>query len=443
MPRVYLSAFDLYRIGPGPSAIYTVGPQRAAMAFAHALAADGLLPSVDRVQVELFGGLAFHGRAHASGAAIVAGLAGLAPERCDAATLRRCEADAERDGLVALGGRHRIRLEPGRDIRYIVNLSLAQDGSAMRFHARGLDGESVAARVYFSVGGGAILADGEAPPPSRRVPYPFASASHLLDACRSYGKRIHDLARANECALASPGEVDARLAQVAASMRAAVTRGLAAEGSLPGGRARTAATWHRSAQAAGTPTERCTIFATAVGEENAAGGTIVTAPSAGAAGPVAALLHQWQASGAHEGRSRPGDFLLAGAAVGAILRQAGLVHVGCQGEIGVGAAMAAAGYAAVNNASNAQVLLAAERALAPHLGLACDLDHGLIEDPCIQRGALAAARAYDAATAALRVPEPRVGLDMVARSLLASGRGMGERHKSASIGGIAVNVVEC
>jgi len=445
MPRVYISAFDLYRIGPGPSAIYTAGPQRAAMSFAHALAADGLLPAVARVHVELYGGLAFHGRAHASGPAIVAGLTGLPPEGCDVAALFRCEAAAARDGFVSLGGRHRIPLVPDRDIRYRVDRAFPGDSNAMRFTARDLAGEPLASRVYLSVGGGAIDAGDEvAPPLAKRVPYPFMSAITLQEACRVHGKRIHDLARANECALASPTEVTARLARVAASMRGAVARGLAAEGVLPGGSARTAALWHTAATAATqTPAERCTILATAVGEENAAGGTVVTAPSAGAAGPVAALLYHWQESGAHDAQARASDFLLAGAAIGAILRQAGLVHVGCQGEIGVGAAMAAAGYAAVHNASNAQVLLAAERALEPHLGLACDLEGGRIEHPCIERGALAAARAYDAATSALRAPAPRVGLDLLARSLLASGRGMSERPKAASIGGIAVNIVEC
>lgn len=413
------------------------------MAFAHALMADGLLAGIARVRAELYGGLAFHGREHSSGAALVAGLVGLPPDACDAGALARCEALARRDGRIALAGRHRIHFDPARDVRYVVDRSLAQDGSAMRFVALDLAGDVAATRTYLSAGGGAIILEGEPPPASaRRVPYPYASAGELVDIARANGKRIHDLARANECALASPGEVERQLARVASVMHDTVTRGLAAEGALPGGRPRTARLWHEASRHQ-PPAQRCIVYATAAGEENAAGGTIVAAPSAGAAGPVAALLFLWQAQGAFGAQRRTGDFLLAAAAVGGVLRHAGVTHVGCQGEIGVAAAMAAAGYAAVQEASNAQVLHAAALALEPHLGLACDLAAGRIEDPCIERGALAAERAHDAAVAALRVPAPRLALDHLARAMVASGRGLSERPKAASIGGIACNVVEC
>ena len=158
---------------------------------------------------------------------------------------------------------------------------------------------------------------------------------------------------------------------------------------------------------------------------------------------MAALLQLWRDTAPLAHEERAGDFLLAGAAVGGILRSAGVRQAGCQGEIGVAAAMAAAGYAAVHNASNAQILFAAERALEPHLGLGCDLATGRVEDPCIERGALAAARAYSAAVAAVRHPNPRVGLDALANSLKESARAMTGRYKESSIGGVAVNVVEC
>jgi L-serine dehydratase len=223
-----------------------------------------------------------------------------------------------------------------------------------------------------------------------------------------------------------------------------VERGLTGEGRLPGGRHRTASSWHdASREAQAMPAQLCAVYATAVGEENAVGGRVVAAPSAGAAGPVAALMQLWRDSEPVGHDELAMDFLLAGAAVGGIMRRAGARHVGCQGEIGMGAAMAAAGFAAVHNASNAQVLYAAERALEPHLGLECDLHEARIEDPCIERGALAATRAYEAAAAALRVPKPAVNLDAVVRLMLESGRVMAGRHKSATIGGLAVNVIEC
>jgi len=438
---VYVSAFDLYRVGPGPSSTYTGIPQRAALRFIRALAADGVLAGVDRVEVELYGGLAFLGREHATDAAIVAGLAGEPPERCDAAALARSHAHAEAHGLLAAGGRHRVRFAPSRDIRRVVHQSFAGDGNAVCFLARDVRGASVATRMYFAGGDGSVCAEDEiAQRPPRRVPYPFASAAMLAEACRARGKRIQDLARANECALASPDEVQSRLTLTAQAMRASVERGLATDGALPGGRTRVART---QALAATAPAQRCAAFATAVGEENAAGGTIVTAPSAGAAGPVAALLHHWRETGPWQAEERTRDFLLAAAAVGGLLRASGMLQVGCQGEIGVAAAMAAAGFAAANDASCAQALFAAERALEPHLGLACDLADGRVEDPCIERGARAAARACDAAAAALRLPQPRVGLDTLTRALVESGRGMTTRPKSASIGGLAVNVVEC
>ncbi|MFO1323883.1 MAG: L-serine ammonia-lyase [Burkholderiales bacterium] len=444
--RVYVSAFELYRIGPGPSSSYTVGPQRAALRFVHDLEADGLIAQVARVEAQLYGGLAFHGRAHASDRAIVAGLAGLLPERCDAASLASCTSRAEADRALALGGRHAVRFDPSRDLRTIVDHSLANDGNAVRFLARNLRGDVVASRLYFSTGGGGVLAEGDAAEGAwmPRVPYPFGSATELLAACAAHGKRICDLVRANECALFSPGEVRAGLLAAAQAMRSAVERGLTTEGKLPGGRRRTAPSWADGMRAQGAPpAQMCAVYATAMAEENALGGRVVAAPSAGSAGPVAALLQLWRDSAPVQKDDHAIDFLLAGAAVGGLLRASGVRNVGCQGEVGVASAMAAAGLASVHNGSNAQVLHAAERALEPHLGLACDPAGARIEDPCIERNAQAAVRGYHAAMAAIRLPSPRVGLDVLARSLVASGRTMSARYKSASIGGLAVNVAEC
>lgn len=443
---MYVSAFELYRIGPGPSSSYTVGPQRAALRFVHDLEADGLLPLTTRVEAELYGGLAFHGREHASDQAIVAGLSGQVPERCDAGSLALCLARAQTERTLPLGGRTPVRFDPARDLRLVVNHSLAQDGNAVRFLARDRRGEVLASRLYFSTGGGTVVAESEAGNAVRtpRVPYPYATAEALLDACRTHGKRLCDVARANECALFSPGEVRAGLLLVAQTMRTAVERGLTNEGKLPGGGRRTAPSWADATRAAGgAPAQMCAVYATAMAEENATGGRVVSAPTAGSAGPVAALMQTWRDSAPMQQEDRATDFLLAGAAVGGLLRVGGVKQVGCQGEVGVAAAMAAAGLACVLNGSNAQVLYAAERALEPHLGLACDPQGGRIEAPCIERNAQAATRAYDAAMAAIRMPAPPLGLDMLARSLVQSGRAMSGRYKSASIGGIAVNVAEC
>lgn len=443
---MYVSAFELYRIGPGPSSACTVGPQRAALRFVHDLAADGMTGVTARVEAELYGGLAFHGREHSSDRAIVAGLSGLLPERCDSAALALCLDRATTERSLPLGGRQRVGFDPAHDLRLVVNHSLAYDGNAMRFLARNVRGEIVASRIYFSSGGGTVLADDDASRgvPMPRVPYPFRTADALLAACQSHGKKIPDLVRANECAFFSPGEVRAGLLVVAQAMRASVERGLATEGVLGSGSKRTAPSWSDAARATGAaPAQLASVYATAAAEENAAGGRVVSAPTCGSAGPVAALLQLWRESAPLGHEDRVLDFLLAGAAVGTLLRAAGVQQVGCQGEVGVAAAMAAAGFAAVQGASNAQVLYAAERALAPHLGLACDPAGGRIEHPCIERNALAAARAYEAALAAVRTPAPRLGLDVLARSVVESGRAMAGRYKATSIGGVAVNVAEC
>jgi L-serine dehydratase len=443
---VHVSAFELYRIGPGPSSSCTVGPQRAALRFVHDIATDGVLPLTTRVEVELYGGLAFNGREHGSDKAIIAGLGGHIPERCDAAALALCVSRVEAEHSLLLGGRHQIRFEPAQDMHTVIDRSLAFDGNAVRFLARNTRGEILASRVYFSIGNGAVLAEedaGEAPP-MPRLPYPYATADDLLALCHAQRKRIPDLVRANECAMHSPGEVRTGLLLVAQSMHSAIERGLTTEGVLPGGTRRTASSWADALRATGaTPDQLCAVYATAVAEENAAAGRVVAAPSSGAAGPVAALLQHWRDSGPLQHDDRTIDFLLAGAAVGGLLRCAGVQQVGCQGEVGVAAAMAAAGYATVLDGSNAQILHAAERALEPHLGLACDPAGGRIEDPCIERNAMAATCAYTAAVAAVRAPVSRVGLDMLARSVVESGRAMTSRPKSTSIGGLAVNVVEC
>ncbi len=445
-PDVFVSAFELYRIGPGPSSSHTLGPQRAALRFVHDLAADGLLASTRRVAAELYGGLAFTGREQGADLAVVAGLAGLAPERSDRELLNRCVERAQEMGTVALGGRQVVQFTPARDLRFVVDQSVAYDGNALRFVASDARGQMVASRVYFSTGGGALLSEDDAQraPPMPRMPFSCESGQAILDACREHGKKIPDLARTNECTLFSPGELRTGLLQVAQIMRMSLERGLTTEGTLPGGRERHAPREADALRSVETDqSRRAAIYAMAVAEENAAGGRIAAAPSSGSAGPVAALLQLWRDSGTIDQEDSSVEFLLAGAAIGGMLRIAGVRHVGCQGEVGVAAAMAAAGYASVLGGSNEQVLYAAERALAPHLGLACDPDGGRIEDPCIERNSLAAKRACEAATAAVKTPAPSNGLDLLVRTMIENGHDMSTRYKSLSVGGVAVNATEC
>ncbi len=443
---MYLNVAAAYRIGPGPSSSQTVGPLEAARRFVHELAADGLVGRTARVRVELFGALACTGRELGASRAVVAGLAGIPTATCDAALLARCTADADTDRSIALAGRHRINFHPARDILFRIDQALVYDGNALGFSALDAAGGTLASRVYFSLGDGLVVAQDE--PAGRRgparVPYPFATADELLDVAHQHRKRIADVALANECVVQSPGDVRTTLLRVADAMRASIERGLATDGTLPGGRVRRAPAHADALRASNASAAQwCAVYATAVAEENASGGRIVAAPSNGAAGPVAALLTHFRETKPLAIEDRTVEFLLAAAATGGVLRAEGLMQAGCQSVVGLAAAMAAAGLAAVQGGSNGHVLLAAELALETHLGLACDPEGARIQEPCIERNAAAAGRAWTAAQNALRQPAPRNSLGALVRSMVDRGRQMAGRHKQASLGGIAINVADC
>ena len=442
----YVSVFEVLRAGPGPSSAHTVGPLVAAQRFVHDLSADGVAAATARVEVELYGGLACAGRDAGAAQAIVAGLAGKSQSAFDAAALAACHAQVDADGAIALGGRHRIGFVPGRDIAFRVDRSPGIGGNALRFVARDAHGGPLASRWYLSIGDGEVIAETERGIARQgpRVPFPFASADELLAVTQAQGKKIAVLALANEAGQKSPGEVRAALTYLGAVMRASVERGLSSDTLLPGAITRRAGAQADALHAAGgTPVQWCTVFATAVGEENACGGRVVAAPTSGAAGPVAALLVHWRESTPMATDEGVVDFLLTAGTIGGLLRASGLRQAGCQSAVGVAAAMAAAGYAAVQGASNRQVLRAAELALEPHLGLACDPVGGRVQQPCIERNAAGAARAYAAAEAAIHHPDPRSALDSLTRSMIESGRGMTQRYKEASISNAPVNIAEC
>lgn len=444
----YLSLFSVLRPGPGPSSMHSAGPWIAARRYVHELAASGHLPAVARLGVELYGSAACVGRECRAGAAIVAGLEGLDRSECDAAAVKRTHAACSSRGTVFLDGRHEIRFDPADDIGFRIDRALAFDGAAIRFAAFDASGATIADRLYLPVGDDVVLARGEtgASGATLRVPYDYAPSSDaLIDACRAAGgRRLGFVALANEGALAPPGEVRARLLAIAEAMRAAVDRGLARTGPLPGRRKRTALSLADGLDGERTTAaQRCRIYAIAAAEENAAGEVVVAAPSSGAAGVVAGLLRHVLSLHPGDVDNAAVDFLATAGATGALLRRAGMRQVGCQGEIGVAAAMAAAGAAAVLGATPPQALHAAELALQPHLGLACDPVGGRIESPCIERNGLAAARACAAASAAVRVPEPRVALDAVVRSMVETARSLGARYKEASLGGVAMSMPDC
>lgn len=441
----YVSLFEVLRVGPGPSSTHTAGPYHAARRFVHELAAAGRLTHAARLGVELYGGAACGGRDNGAAGALVAGLESCELRQCDAVTLaaRLAQASAARE--VALGGRHKTAFDPAADIGFRIDRALAWDGNAVRFAAFDRAGAVLADRVYLTPGDDRVLAPGEPPGPAPRVPYECASADDLIQHCRKSGRKIAVLALANETALRGPAEVRSRLGVLHEAMREAVSRGLDA-GVSPGVHRRARIAPDRAVRLADAATpahERCAILALAAAERNAAGASVVAAPSNGAGGTVAGVLVHALDAQPESADARAVDFLATAGAVGALLRAQGLRQVGCQGEIGVASAMAAAGYTAVLGGTPHQILHAAETALKAHLGLGCDPHNGRIETPCIDRCETAAARACTAALAAVRVPSPPIAFDRVAASMIESGRALAGRFKQASLGGIALSVPDC
>ncbi|MBS0319955.1 MAG: L-serine ammonia-lyase, iron-sulfur-dependent, subunit alpha [Proteobacteria bacterium] len=442
----HVSVFDVLRPGPGPSSAQTIGPFEAARRFTHALAADGLVGNTVRVHVELYGALACNGRANRTAEAIIAGLAGHRPEAADAGTLDLAYATVGGANRLPLGGKRQIGFDVDRDIAWRVDRALPGASNALRLIARDSSGGILAERYFLSIGDGEVVEAAEArlAREAPRLPYLYTNARALLDVAAVAGKHLAGIGLANEAVFRSPGDIRRDLAARGDLMLRSVVRGLSAVAELPGGTLRRAPAQAEALRGSpASPAQWCAVYAQAVAEENAAGGAVVAAPTQGAAGPVAALLAHWRNAGPLEADEGTLDYLLTAGVVGGLLRTLGLRQAGCQGVVGVASAMAAAGYAALLGATNAQVLLAAELALAPHLGQACDPTDGRTQKPCIARNAAAAAQAHVAAHTALARQNPVVGLDNVALAMIESARSMATRYKDASPAGAALNVTEC
>jgi L-serine dehydratase len=451
-----IGVLDLFRIGIGPSSSHTVGPMRAARRFAAALD-----PRVDGVEVHLYGSLAATGIGHGTPDAVLAGLAGHEPETVDIDLMRANVADIRATGSIRIDGRS-IALPHEAIVMHPLTV-LDGHPNGMRFVGRSA-GEIVDDQTWFSVGGGFITRDpSAAPPPDRTpVPFPFSSGAELLDRCAQTGMAIHEVMRADELAVRSADELDSGIAAVWTAMDSCIAAGLATSGTLPGGLGvgRRAHDWHEALLREGdsdSPTlvvEWIDVFALAVNEENAAGGRVVTAPTNGAAGIVPAvlkyaleLLPAYRDASADVRADAVRRFLLTAAAVGTLYKARASIsgaEVGCQGEVGSASSMAAAGLAELLGASPAQVENAAEIAMEHNLGLSCDPVGGLVQIPCIERNAVGAAKAVNAASIAMRGDGThRVSLDQVIETMRQTGMDMHEKYKETSRGGLAVNVIEC
>ena len=459
---MFVSAFDLFKIGLGPSSSHTVGPMRAALRFVHAVEAEGKLASVERVGVDLYGSLALTGRGHGTDRAVLLGLAGEAPDRINPDEVEPSVKRIRDSQTLRLDGRWDVRFVERDDLRFRIDKTLAFHSNGLRFTAHDASGTILARRTYFSVGGGFVIEEAEAQHPpdvakTPHVPYPFANAAELLERGQVSGQRIPEMMRVNEYALRSPDELRTGLLQRWAVMDQCIERGMKTEGVLPGGlnvrrRAKGLADGLRERRARREPNPNeamdwASVYAIAVNEENAVGGRVVTAPTNGAAGIIPAVLRYYREFYNDHSDESVVSYLLTAAAVGGLCkRNASLsgAEVGCQGEVGVACSMAAAGLAAVLGGTNAQIENAAEIGIEHHLGMSCDPVGGLVQIPCIERNAMGAVKAINAASLALRGDGThRVALDTVIKTMYDTGRDMMAKYKETSLGGLAVNVVDC
>ncbi len=454
-----LSTFEVFKVGVGPSSSHTMGPMLAARMFVKDLEARGLLGRTAEVFVQLYGSLALTGRGHCTDRAILLGLEGHDPSEFDPAVMEPTLARIRATQRIRLAGTREIAFDEPMNLLFHRDQMLPGHSNGMRFTARDAGGATLLAEEMYSIGGGAVQREGEQagaagidPPPE--VPLPFADGAELLARCERAGLPIDGLMRVNERAMRSDPEIDAKLDRIWDVMQACVQRGFAAEGILPGVLKvpRRAPQLKRELDAEAPhgpvdPMEWVNAGALAVNEETAAGGQVVTAPTNGAAGIVPAVLHYYARLVAGSDAAGVRRFLLTAGAIGLLYKRNASIsgaEMGCQGEVGVACSMAAAGLATALGGSNAQVENAAEIGMEHNLGLTCDPIAGLVQIPCIERNAMGAVKAINAAKLALRGDGThKVSLDQVIATMRQTGYDMKSIYKETSQGGLAVNVPEC
>jgi L-serine dehydratase len=463
---VAISVFDLFKIGIGPSSSHTVGPMRAARLFALRLAHDGLLDRTARVRSQLYGSLGATGKGHGSDKAVLLGLAGHEPDTVDIEAIPALLESIRAGGQLVLHGGRSVGFDDKADLVFHRRETLPFHANGMRFEAFDAEGNELASRAYYSVGGGFVVSDEVAADGSKQkviapdatvLPHPFHSGEELLLRAQEIDGSIADVVRRNERHWRSDADTEAGLMKIWRVMQDCVKRGCATDGVLPGGFKvkRRAAPLYRDLTANPEAALKdplqvmdwVNLYALAVNEENAAGGRVVTAPTNGAAGIVPAVLHYYTRF--VPGASDKGviDFLLTAAAIGMLYKENASIsgaEVGCQGEVGVACSMAAGALCAVMGGTPEQAENAAEIGMEHHLGLTCDPVGGLVQIPCIERNAIASVKAINAARMALRGDGTHhVSLDKVIKTMRETGADMMTKYKETARGGLAVNIVEC
>ena len=463
---MFLSALDIFKVGVGPSSSHTVGPMVAAGRFLDALrSGKDRIPgsgAAARLGCRLHGSLAFTGKGHATDRAVTLGLLGFAPADFDAAAAAAALERLQATGRLRPEGLPELGYVPERDLVFDYGPALPGHANGLVLSARDASGNLHLQETYYSVGGGFVVTARELERPQRGddgppVPHPFGTAAELVARAEATELSIAALQRQNELARRSAAELDAGLARIWEVMAGSIARGLEGTGILPGGlkvrrragamHARLLAERGQNLTAPHTINDWIAVYAIAVNEENAAGAQVVTAPTNGASGVVPGTIRYFLDHVPGASPAQVPEFLLTAAAIGALIKANASIsgaEVGCQGEVGSAAAMAAAGLAAVLGGTSAQIENAAEIALEHHLGMTCDPIAGLVQAPCIERNGLGAIKAVSAASLALRGDGNHlVSLDACIETMRQTGRDMDAKYKETSLGGLAVNVPAC
>ena len=457
---MFLSVFDIFKIGIGPSSSHTMGPMVAAGRFLDRLAGQALPDGPMRLGCRLYGSLAYTGEGHGTIRAVLCGLLGMVPAIYDKRLADRA--------LDELAQRGTVRLRNGRVVGLSLRSVSTEKGTRLPAHPNGMtffltdaDGAEVASETYYSIGGGFVLTAEELVAiPARNsdvaVPFPFDNAAQMLAMGAQSGLSIAAMKRANEMARGA-ADLDGRIMEIWDVMNRCIDRGLGTDGILPGGlnvkrRAKGLnEKLHARAGANDAPLHSAVdwlqAYAMAVNEENAAGGQVVTAPTNGAAGVIPAVIRYYLDLVPGASAAKVPDMLLTAAAIGGLIKYNASIsgaEVGCQGEVGSASAMAAAALCAALGGTNAQIENAAEIALEHHLGMTCDPIRGLVQVPCIERNGMGAVKAVAAASlAVLGDGQHVVPLDAAIETMRQTGRDMDERYKETSLGGLSVSLPEC
>ncbi|MGB1337740.1 MAG: L-serine ammonia-lyase [Planktomarina sp.] len=457
---MFLSVFDMFKVGIGPSSSHTMGPMVAAGMFLDMLRASPF--EAAGLKARLHGSLAFTGVGHATDRATLLGLAGFSPETYDATKAEAALEAMTRNETVDPDGLGTLKLDPASDIIFDFGPSLEGHANGMVLMATDAQDDVILQQTYYSIGGGFVvtaeeLASGVSIGDMAPYPHEFNTANELLGLCAAQGKSIAQIKRENELSRRSAAELDRGLTKIWDVMNDCINRGLERGGILPGGLnvKRRAKPIHEALMAERglnmpaphTINDWMSVYAMAVNEENAAGGQVVTAPTNGAAGVVPATLRYWLDHVPGATPKRIPEFLLTAAAIGGLIKFNASIsgaECGCQAEVGSASAMAAAGLCAVLGGSPAQVENAAEIALEHHLGMTCDPVKGLVQVPCIERNGLGCIKAVSAASLSMRGDGTHlVSLDACVETMRQTGLDMHEKYKETSLGGLAVNVPNC